>query len=134
MVNLSQEEEMPKGCSRHLSTRRRAVSGADLHSYHGPYVCIPPRPPRREGGDLFLSLSRLGQAILNRIHLRRLIKGVKLLNIFLCSRTIFMFVREVMCVTRTRNCQKLISVSYETRHLSILSILYQEDRCLGCAR
>lgn len=64
---------VPRGCPRHLSTRR-AVSGPDLRRAAVDRTCIPPRP--RTFGEADLSLP--GQPILNRIRLRRLIKGVSL--------------------------------------------------------
>lgn len=63
---------MPRGCSRHLSTRRRAVSGPDLRR-RPPYV-YPAETATATRGDLPSSFTS-GQAILNRIRLRSLIKG-----------------------------------------------------------
>lgn len=79
MVNLSQErkekeeERCPRDAPGHLSTRRRGGewTGSPLSYHDVDRTCIPSRPPRREEVT-FLSL--LGQTILNRIRLRRLIK------------------------------------------------------------
>lgn len=70
-VGARASRRMPRGCSRHLSTRR-AVSGPDLHRTTDR-TCIPSRP--RPADLTSLSPPRSGQAILNRIRLRRLIKG-----------------------------------------------------------